>query len=262
MGVPIRCKASNQGLVRGLHGLHDLREAEREATIRYPRRNDDYRSSGAADSPRQRRYRIAERLCWALAVLLALPLVAGMAGRAALERSLPDDSWSDSRRAEFQRLIEMGGPAPIGMLSLPRQEVRMPVYSGTGEVGLTLGAGHLPETSPLSGQGNIALAGHRDGYFRKLRHIERGDPVVVETPEGRHRYRVTETWVVAPEEVWVLDPTPEPALTLVTCHPFYFVGHAPNRFVVRAVRVSPSQGDPASAIEKPTVAKANTGGSS
>jgi len=83
--------------------------------------------------------------------------------------------------------------------------------------------------------GNSGIAGHRDGFFRGLKDIATGDWIELETLSGKEVYRVEQTWVVDPEDVSVLDPTPRRALTLVTCYPFYFVGAAPRRFIVRAV---------------------------
>ena len=81
------------------------------------------------------------------------------------------------------------------------------------------------------------IAGHRDGFFRGLKDIVAGDVIELDTIQGTEVYRVERTWVVSPEDVSVLDPTSTRALTLVTCYPFYFVGSAPERFIVRAVRV-------------------------
>ena len=88
----------------------------------------------------------------------------------------------------------------------------------------------------LAPDGNSGIAGHRDGFFRGLKDIARGDTIELDTLHGTDVYRVERTWIVEPEDVSVLDPTPEPALTLVTCYPFYFRGSAPQRFIVRAVR--------------------------
>jgi sortase A len=85
--------------------------------------------------------------------------------------------------------------------------------------------------------GNVGLAGHRDGFFRGLKDIQPGDEIEVEAIGRIDRYRVERTWIVNPEDVSVLDPTGEPSVTLVTCYPFYFVGSAPQRFIVRAVRI-------------------------
>jgi len=79
-----------------------------------------------------------------------------------------------------------------------------------------------------------SIAGHRDTTFRALRRIHLGDTLEFKTADRVYRYRISKTWIVGPDDVYVLDPTPQPALTLVTCYPFEFVGHAPNRFIVRA----------------------------
>ena len=94
-------------------------------------------------------------------------------------------------------------------------------------------------TAPPGTDGNSGIAGHRDGFFRGLKDIVPGDAIELDTLNGKEAYRVERTWVVEPEDVSVLDPTPMRALTLVTCYPFYFVGSAPQRFIVRAVRVTP-----------------------
>jgi len=189
---------------------------------------------GAAEA-RSRRLRHAELACWILAAALMLPQIAAVAARGAMAAPLSDEDWSPSRREAYTRLLDHGGlPAPIGELRLTEQDRAVPVFSGTGESSLTLGAGHLPETSALGDDGNIAIAGHRDGFFRALRHLEPGHRLILSTDRGPRTFEVSDVRVVSPNDVWVLDPTPETILTLITCHPFYFVGSAPNRYIVRA----------------------------
>jgi sortase A len=94
--------------------------------------------------------------------------------------------------------------------------------------------GHIPGTALPGDSGNVGLAAHRDTFFRRLRDIRPDDEIVLTTPDGTFRYTVEGTKVVEPGDVWVLDPTEEPALTLVTCYPFTYVGSAPQRFIVRA----------------------------
>jgi sortase A len=97
--------------------------------------------------------------------------------------------------------------------------------------------GHIPGT-PLPGQqGNVALAGHRDTFFRGLRNIHKDDEITLTTLHGSFRYRVDSTQVVEPKDTEVLDNSVDYILTLVTCYPFYFVGPAPKRFIVRAHRI-------------------------
>ena len=93
-----------------------------------------------------------------------------------------------------------------------------------------------PDSAAPGTDGNSGIAGHRDGFFRRLKDIEAGDTLVLETLQRKERYRVVGIWIVNPDDVSVLDPTPHRALTLVTCYPFYFVGPAPKRYIVRAVR--------------------------
>jgi sortase A len=83
----------------------------------------------------------------------------------------------------------------------------------------------------------VVIAGHRDTFFRPLRHVKAGDEIVVDTPQARFQYRVTSLHIVHPQDVSVLEPTGDPVLTLITCYPFWVLGPAPDRFVVRAIRV-------------------------
>ena len=126
---------------------------------------------------------------------------------------------------------------PIGRLEIPRLDVSVIVMPG--EDGDTLGkaVGHLSDTPMPWIGGNTALAGHRDSFFRPLEHIQIGDDIHLDTPRGAFRYRVHRTVVVQPNELWVLDPTAKPTLTLITCYPFRFIGPAPKRLIVQAERV-------------------------
>ena len=122
----------------------------------------------------------------------------------------------------------------IGRIEIPRLKLSAIVIEGDGSRALRRAVGHINGT-PLPGQaGNIALTGHRDTFFRPLRNIRRGDTIVVTTLQGEYRYRVVSTKVVGLNDVTVLNPTVDEILTLVTCYPFYFVGAAPDRFIVRA----------------------------
>ena len=111
---------------------------------------------------------------------------------------------------------------------------------GTDDGTLDRAVGHIEGTAKPGTDGNSGIAGHRDGFFRGLKDIVAGDVIELDTIEGKDSYRVERTWVVDPDDVSVLDPTPARALTLVTCYPFYYVGSAPRRFIVRAVRAGDS----------------------
>jgi sortase A len=130
----------------------------------------------------------------------------------------------------------------IGRVEIPNLHLSAVVFQGADSSVLDHGVGHV-DTSALPGQpGNVVLAAHRDSFFRPLRNIRKGDTVTVTTESGPRNYQVTSTEVVKPTETSVLDPTAEPTLTLITCYPFYYIGHAPKRFIVRAVEESWGQG--------------------
>ena len=127
----------------------------------------------------------------------------------------------------------------IGRIDVPRLQLSAAVAEGDDDSTLRKAVGHLPET-PLPWQpGNVALAGHRDALFRPLRDIRIDDEVKLVTSRGDFLYRVRQTRIVNPDDVFVLAPTSQPSLTLITCYPFSFVGHAPQRFIVQAERVEP-----------------------
>jgi sortase A len=135
-------------------------------------------------------------------------------------------------------------PGLVGRLEIPRVGVDVMVLSGADRATLRRSAGWLPETAQPGKAGNVAIAAHRDTYFRPLRQVQQGDEVQITTLDARYRYRVDWTAVVAPDDTSVLAPTGKPALTLITCYPFYYVGEAPQRFVVRASQQSSrSSGD-------------------
>lgn len=126
----------------------------------------------------------------------------------------------------------------IAKLEAPSVKMSTNVLEGSDDATLSRGAGHIEDT-PFPGEaGNIGIAGHRDTVFRPLRHIKVGDPLELSTPDHHYRYRITRTLIVGPDDVYVLDPTPQPTLTLVTCYPFEFIGHAPKRFIIQAVQES------------------------
>ena len=122
----------------------------------------------------------------------------------------------------------------LGRLEIPRLEVSAIVRVGSDSRTLRLAIGHIGGTALPGEPGNMGLAAHRDTFFRRLGEIRPDDQVRLVTAEGTFVYRVEGTQIVQPRDTWVLNPTDEPALTLVTCYPFRYVGSAPQRFVVRA----------------------------
>jgi sortase A len=151
-----------------------------------------------------------------------------------IHRESHDQSeWSESRVRHYAQTQEQEVSA-LGRLDVPEAELSVMVLSGTDEVTLNRAVGHIEGTALPGETGNVGIAGHRDSFFRGLRHLEVGDDLKLTTLEGVAFYRVAAVDVVDPTDVEVLDPTDEPTLTLVTCYPFYYVGDAPRRYVVTA----------------------------
>ena len=127
----------------------------------------------------------------------------------------------------------------IGRIEIPRLHVSAVIRAGSDARTLRLAVGYIPGTALPGEGGNLGLAGHRDTFFRKLRDINPDDEIRVTTTDGVFHYYVQRTNIVQPKDVWVLNATSYPALTLVTCYPFTYVGSAPQRFIVRAALGAP-----------------------
>lgn len=129
----------------------------------------------------------------------------------------------------------------IGRIEIPRLHVSTIVFEGTDDKVLSIGVGHLSGSALPGEPGNVVLAAHRDTFFRPLRSIHRDDRIVMVTPAGTRRYQVDLSEIVSPNYIEVLAPTMEPSLTLITCYPFEWFGHAPRRFIVRAHELEDSK---------------------
>ena len=146
--------------------------------------------------------------------------------------------WEPKRIAAWRKALQTAGPPPIAVLRIPKLGLEVPVLPGTDDITLDRAVGHIEDTALPGTDGNTGIAGHRDGFFRGLKDIVVGDEIELETHHGKEVYRVQRTWVVSPDDVSVLDASPTRSMTLVTCYPFYFVGPAPQRFIVRAELVA------------------------
>jgi len=147
---------------------------------------------------------------------------------AALERFVPDETRGAASVPE---------DGLIGRMQVERLGVSVVVMEGTSDQTLRRAVGHIAGTALPGRTGNIGIAGHRDTFFRPLRNIQSNDVITLTTQSGEYRYRVVSTKVVHPDNVAVLNSDGNEILTLVTCYPFYFLGSAPQRFIVRAERV-------------------------
>jgi len=121
---------------------------------------------------------------------------------------------------------------------VPRLHLRAVIIEGDDASSLQLAVGHLPDPPLPWESGNSALATGRDTFFRPLKDVRIGDVVSLTTRQGAFKYRVRETMIVNAEDVWILGPTGRPTMMLITCYPFSYVGHALQRFIVRAERVN------------------------
>jgi sortase A len=151
------------------------------------------------------------------------------------ERHVPEfERWAEGRVAAYKRALAVRIGAPLAVLSIPRLGLDVPVFEGTGEVVLDHGAGRIAGTARLGEPGNIAIAAHRDGFFRGLKGIRQGDRIELAQMRRKFTYTVDRIVIVNPSDTTVLQARARPSLTLVTCYPFYFVGDAPQRYVVQA----------------------------
>jgi sortase A len=147
------------------------------------------------------------------------------------------------RAATLGRIGSRG--TPLGRIEMSTIGLSAMILEGTDHWTLQRAVGHIPETALPGEAGDVALAGHRDTFFRSLRNIRVGDVITLKTLDGDFQYRVESTAIVPPSDVRVLHASSGPTLTLITCFPFSYVGSAPNRFIVRAREV----GSPAQLIE-------------
>jgi len=168
---------------------------------------------------------------WCAAVLLEARYTATLPPPPpAAAATLPGDT--SSGRTPVRPSPERG--SWIARLEAPTVHLSATVLEGSDDGTLARAAGHIEDTALPGQPGNLAIAGHRDTTFRPVRRLHVGDPLIVRTRDHSYRYRVTRLFVVKPEDVYVLDATSRPTLTLVTCYPFEFIGHAPKRFIVQA----------------------------
>jgi len=151
----------------------------------------------------------------------------------------PDYStWSTKRISDYHVGNEQRDDPPLAIMSIDKLDLKVPVYNGTDEINLNRGAGRIKGTAWIDSTGNLGIAGHRDGFFRVLKDIELGDSIEMLTFQGNTEFVVSSITIVDPADVSVLAPTDKASITLVTCYPFYFVGHAPKRYIVKGELVS------------------------
>ena len=186
-------------------------------------------------------------MCWTRRILmltgvLALAYVALTLFNARLFQIAASHTLEQQIHAEEQHTASPSRPAVkegdvLGKIEIPRLGLSVAVLQGTTSKTLLLGVGHIAGTALPGEAGNIGIAGHRDTYFRVLKDVRRNDEIRLQTASGIARYEVDWIQITAPRDGDIVAPTSESALTLVTCYPFYYIGAAPERFVVHAHRL-------------------------
>lgn len=142
--------------------------------------------------------------------------------------------WAPARVADYRASLAAELPPVLGVLEVPTVGLQVPVYQSNSEMVMDRAAGVIDGMAYPHEAGNIGISGHRDGYFRVLKDVQVGDPLVLQTREGEKHFRIDATHIVEISDTRLLQDTRGQTVTLVTCYPFYFVGHAPQRFIVTA----------------------------
>jgi len=142
--------------------------------------------------------------------------------------------WSQQRVAAYERSLAQHVDPPLAVLRISKFHLEVPVLEGTDDLTLDRGVGHILGTVRPGEDGNVGIAGHRDGFFRVLKDVEPGDTIDLLTTLRTEQYVVDQILLVKPSDVSVLETSANRSLTLVTCYPFYFIGSAPQRYIVQA----------------------------
>jgi len=142
--------------------------------------------------------------------------------------------WDKGRVQAYKKRPPEQSGVPLGVLRISKIHLEVPVLDGTDNRTLNHAVGRITGTARPGARGNIGIAGHRDGFFSGLKDVRVGDAIELKTLKETDTYVVDQIQIVAPDDVRVLQPRAVPSLTLVTCYPFYFIGSAPQRYIVTA----------------------------
>ncbi len=160
----------------------------------------------------------------------------------------PDFSlWSQKRIKQYQESLAAAFSPAVAVLRIPKIHLEVPVLQGVDDLTLNRAVGLIPGTALPGEDGNLGIAGHRDGFFRGLKDLQMGDPIELVTESKINTYIIDRIVIVDPSDVSVLARRVHTSVTLVTCYPFYFVGSAPQRYVIQASLTNPSS----SSVQQP-----------
>jgi sortase A len=166
--------------------------------------------------------------------------------------------WSAKRIDAFKESLAINTKLPRAILRVPKIHLEVPVFDDTDDFTLNRGLGRIHGTAQIGQAGNLGLAGHRDGFFRGLKNVAAGDEIDLVRQEQTDIYVVSKLRIVSPDDVSVLDPTPTSTLTLVTCFPFYFIGNAPQRYIVTASLMNSSHTNESASVDSNPNGKKNS----
>jgi sortase A len=153
---------------------------------------------------------------------------------AATNENVDTSLWAGKRIEAYKESLVSKLDAPLGVLRIRKLNLVAPVFEGTDDLTLNRGVGRIAGTARVGESGNVGIAGHRDGFFRPLKDIRVGDSIELLVENKTVGYVVRSIEIVSPQDTQVLKASDDPQLTLVTCYPFYFVGNAPQRYIVHA----------------------------
>jgi LPXTG-site transpeptidase (sortase) family protein len=143
--------------------------------------------------------------------------------------------WDPTQITDYEAALEADYPPPLGILTISALNLEVPIFNGADDHVLDRGAGRIKGMGKMDGVGNLGISAHRDSFFRGLKDIKVGDEVLVQNTRGVDRYAVSDIRIIDKHDHSVLEETGDKRLTLVTCYPFYYAGHAPQRFIVTAL---------------------------
>lgn len=126
----------------------------------------------------------------------------------------------------------------LGILSIPKIDLVVAVQAGVDQQTLKHAVGHFPQSALPGTRGNFSVIGHRNyargQFFNRLGEVEVGDEIIVQYLTQEHVYRVTDTFVVTPDQVSVLEGGTEAEITLITCAP---ARRSTHRLIVKGLLV-------------------------
>jgi sortase A len=166
--------------------------------------------------------------------------------------------WSPKRVDAFRSSLTLNTKPPLAIIHVPKIHLEVPVFDDTDDFTLNRGLGRIHGTTQIGQTGNLGLAGHRDGFFRGLKDVVAGDEIDLVLPGRTEIYVISKIQIVNPDDVSVLNPTPTSTLTLVTCFPFYFIGNAPQRYIVTASLTNSSQTNGSASVDSNPNGKKNS----